>query len=395
MRIVHTLGFPLDFNGNLTRVLGEAIHTAKSGLAVDLIVSSKVPLRNLRRAVCSGVNVYLIDGLVPWREIGWRVNNLIPLFTETLKIVRNKPNILLHIAAPTPVTKPLSISELGRRLKKPIIVDLHDPWSANPFSCKLPFLLQTQIMRRVIHNADAIVVAHTALLKLVQKINKNKFVDLIPNGVDTELFKPKPRNTLVAQHVGIGEDDFVVAFSGHIMEHKGLDVLVRSAKLVHQKHDNVKFLILGDGPARKQIEALVHELNMTKTFIFTGFVPQETLVEYLSLANVCVAPYKPVSWFRVSLPETPLKVVEYMALGKPVIMSRISDDNVITRSRGGILIAPDEVSELASSIIDLIRDEKLQKTMGEKGRKYVEEHLSWTRISERLSEIYQSLSPKT
>jgi len=82
-----------------------------------------------------------------------------------------------------------------------------------------------------------------------------------------------------------------------------------------------------------------------------------------------------------------------LALGKPVVMSRISDENVVSWSDGGLLIAPNNVSELASTIINLIEDEKLLKTMGIKGRRYAEENLSWTKIAERLVEIYQSIAP--
>lgn len=393
MRVVHTLGFPLDFNGNLTRVLGEAIGVNKLGYAVDVVVSDSAPLKNLEGAVSNGVNVYLLNALVPWKEIGWRINNLIPLYIKTWQIIRNDPNIILHIAAPTPVTKPLSVSELGRRLKKPMVIDVHDPWSADPFSYNLLPLLQTQIMKHAINSADFILVAHTALFKLARSMNKNKPIEIIPNCVDTELFKPKPRNKSIAENIGISEDDFVVAFSGHIMEHKGLDVLVRAAQIVHRKHKNVKFLIVGDGPARKQVEALVDRLNLRGIFKFLGYVPQEMVVEYMSLADICVAPYKPMAYFKVSLPETPLKVVEYMALGKPVVMSRISDENVISWSGGGLLIAPNQVSELASTIINLIEDEKLLHTMGKRGRRYAEENLSWMKIAGRLVEIYQSLAP--
>jgi len=391
-RVVHTLGFPIDFNGNLTRVMGEAISVAKLGLTVDVLVSSRAPRKNLRGAAGSGVNVYLLDTMVPWRELGWRINNLIPLYVKTWQIIKNDSKIVLHVSAPTPVTKPLSVSEVGRRLNKPIVIDLHDPWSADPYSHHLVPFLQTQIMKHVINSADHIVVAHTALLKLVRSIAKDKPVDLVPNCVDTELFKPKPRNKSIAKGIGINEDDFVVAFSGHIVDDKGLDVLVRAARTVNQKHRNVKYLVVGDGPARKQVESLVEKLDLRGIFRFTGYVSQETVVEYLSLGDVCVAPYKPAAWFKVSLPETPLKVVEYMALGKPVIMSRISDENAISWSGGGLLVRPNQASELASTIASLIEDRKLMNAMSKKGRKYAEENLSWIKIARRLVEIYQSLS---
>ncbi len=391
--VIHTLGFPLDFNGNLTRVLGEAIHVAKLGCKVDIIVSDRVPTKNLKWALDNGVAIHLGKALIPDRKIGWRINNIIPLGVETLKALRNNSNSILHIAAPTPVTKSLTVSEICRLLKKPAVLDLHDPWSADPFSPNFVLKLQTQIMRRTIKSVDHVIVAHTALIDLIRKIDRNVPVDVIPYGVDIELFKPKPRNPLIAKSLSIGERDVVVAFSGHIIEDKGLDVLVYSARIVREKYKNVKFLIIGDGPARAPAEALVKKLQLSEAFQFVGFVSQELVIEYLSLADICVAPYKPRDFFKISLPETPLKVVEYMALGKPVIMSRISDENSLTWSGGGLLVMPGKVSELASALIDFIEREELRKSLGEKGRKYIEENLSWMKMARRLLEIYQSVLP--
>jgi len=389
-RIIHALGFPLDFNGNLTRVLGEAIHVAKLGYGVDVLVADYVPKENLNRAIKNKVDVRLLKAMVPWRDIGWRVNNIVPLYIGAKRVVSACENGILHVSAPTPVTKPLTVTEVGKRSKTPIVLDLHDPWSAEPFSRRLFPMLQTRIMKRVIDSADHVLVAHTALLSLIKKVNPNKPVDLIPNGVDTELFKPKPPSLQAAEKIGLTGDESVVAFSGHIMEHKGLDTLIAAAQIVSKQHHNVKFLIIGDGPQRREVESMVNRMGLSDRFVFTGFVSQEEMQEYLLLADVCVAPYKQMAYFKISLPETPMKAVEYMALGKPVVMSRISDENVISWSGGGILTEPDNVKEFASKILVLIEDETLRKTMGEKGRKYVEANLSWTKIAKKLDEIYRS-----
>jgi len=75
-----------------------------------------------------------------------------------------------------------------------------------------------------------------------------------------------------------------------------------------------------------------------------------------------------------------------------VIMSRVSDENVVSWSGGGILIDPGDPKMLAEAIMNLIEDEKSRKTMGEKGREYVNHNLRWSLIAKKLIEIYQSLS---
>ena len=395
LSVIHTLGFPIDFNGNITRVLGEAVHVARLGIDVEIIVSDKVPVNFFGQAIRSGVRIYCCSVLIPWREVGWRINNVFPLLLKILKVVKNKPNSILHVAAPSPVTKPLTASEIGRRLKIPVVLDLHDPWSSDPFSLNPILILQTQIMRHVINNADFIIVPYKALLKLVRSINRSKPVAIIPNAVDSNLFRPIARNTFLAKKLGLNEDAVVVAFSGHVTKFKGLNTLVHSAQIIVQKYKNVRFLVIGDGPFMREIVAFTERLGLSNVFRFVGFVPQELVIEYLSLADICVAPYEPMAFFKVSLPETPLKVVEYMAMGKPVIMSKISNENVIAWSGGGLLVTPGDVSELASSVINLVEDEELRKNFGEKGRKYVEENLSWEKHAERLVEIYQSLNTRS
>jgi len=390
--VVHTLGFPIDFNGNITRVLGEAIPVAKMGIDVEVIVSDQVPQKYLEQATRNGVKIHCSSVLIPWREIGWRVNNIFPLLLKILATVNNRPNVVLHVAAPTPVSKPLTALKIGKKLKKPVVLDLHDPWSSDPFSLNPILMLQTSIMRHVINNADFIIVPYKALFKLVRSINRTKPVSIIPNAVDSNLFQPKARNLSLARSLDIDEHDVVVAFSGHITESKGLDTLVRSAQIIARTHKNIRLLIIGDGPFMNEILRLTRTLGLNDIFRFVGFVHQELVADYLTLADICVAPYQPMAFFKVSLPETPIKVVEYLAMGKPVVMSRISDDNVITWSGGGFLVTPGNAPELASNIINLVKDEKLRKDLGEKGRKYVEAHLSWGKLAEKLMEIYQSVS---
>jgi len=405
LNVAHILGFPIDFNGNLQRALSEAIYTAKQGVSVNFLVSKEAVneiLPNLisRKTSNLSIKVSPLKPLIPmmgsrkstWSNVGWRVNNLIALPVEAYKFTRDET--ILHVHAPTPVTKPFSASFIKKLSKKPMLLDIHDPWSGHPFPIMsfLDMFLRNALIKYAIKHADFIVVAHTALIHLVKSIKPKKHISLVPNGVDLEYFRPKPRNPLIAKKIGIEEHDIVVAFSGHLTDEKGLDVLAHCASIVTKECKEIKFLIIGDGPFMNNIKTLVNRLGLYRKFFFTGFVCKEDVVNYLSLADICVAPYSPGKWYEISRVETPLKVGEYMAMEKPVIMSRISEENVITWSEGGLLITPGDVSELATNIIELANDEKLRKRMGEKGRKYAEDKLSWQTIAGRLMRIYQSLS---
>ena len=388
--IVHALGFPIDFNGNLARIFGEAISVAKLGVDVEVVVSERLPpTENLKNSIENGVKIHYAKVLIRHHELGWRINNFLSLSLKTLEVIQRNSESILHIAAPSPVTRPLGVSMIGRWLKRPMVLDIIDVWAPNPFSLNPITVLQTGIMRRAINNADHIIVCHDPMAKLVKSINKDKKVTTIPNGVDTELFAPRQRDEALLKELGIEDRDTIIAFCGHITDVKGLDVLARAAKTVTQSCRNIVFLIIGDGPFLSDLKSLVAKLGVSNSFKFTGFVPSQ--VKYLSLADVCVAPYIPVPNLRFV---HPMKTAEYMAMEKPVVISRIpSSEDVISNSGGGIQVSPGNVAELASSIITLIEDEKLRKTLGANGRKYVEENLGWPKIAKKLVKIYRSLAP--
>lgn len=393
--VIHSLGCPIDFNGNITRVVGQAIAVARKGVNVRVVVADSVPRSFFSYSIQNGVKVdYFSTVNISWKvykKVGWRINNLSPLFFKVLEVAKNEHNAILHVAAPTPIIKPLSASEAGKRLKKPIVLDLHDPWSSSPFSFNPASLLQTSIMRRVVRNADHVLVPYKALFNLMKSIDKKKPITIIPNAVDSELFRPMKRNIQLSNSLGIGENNIVVAFSGHVEKSKGLITLLHSAQKIAQISKNVVFLIIGDGSAMPEIRSLIKKNGLDKKFRLVGHVPQKSVVDYLSLADICVAPYSNEDFFKVSLPETPLKVVEYLAMEKPVIMSRISDKNVVNWSNGGFLFNPGDAQDLSSKIINLIDDENLRKILGRNGRKYVELNLSWKNYAETLIEIYNHI----
>lgn len=394
MTVAHFIGFPIDFNGNLQRASYEAMNIAKFGVNVNFLVSQEVISNSILEKTIpkkygSCLNVFPLKPFMVNNSIGWRINNLLALPAGSFKVI-DKSDVM-HVHAPTPVTKPFSLTVLKKFTGKPLLLDLHDPWSGHPFSFSPKLMLQTAMMRYVINNADMVVVAHRALAILVKKFNKDKPVSLIPNGADTEIFCPRPRNLSLIRDLKIDPQDITILFSGHMGDEKGLDTLVYAARLVTKRYKGVKFLIAGDGSIKNKIVLLVKRMKLQSFFRFTGFVEAETLAEYISLADICVAPYKPLPHYSVMQIETPMKVVQYMAVGKPVIMSKVSEENVISWSGGGILTDPLSPEKLAEQIIDLIVDESSRKMMGRKGREYVEHNLKWSSIAEKLMRIYHSL----
>jgi glycosyltransferase involved in cell wall biosynthesis len=200
-----------------------------------------------------------------------------------------------------------------------------------------------------------------------------------------------PKNLELMKKLNLNPDNIIIGFSGHITEEKGLDILSYAARIVVRKYRNVRFLVIGDGPARLKYEMLVSKLGLSNFFTFTGFINADAVAEHLALTDIFVAPYRMLEFQKLMQIETPLKVVQYLAMGKPVVMSRISEQNVVSCSGGGLLTEPDHPRKLAEALMTLINDEEERKVMGKKARAYVERNLDWRLIAQNLIGIYRDL----
>jgi len=110
---------------------------------------------------------------------------------------------------------------------------------------------------------------------------------------------------------------------------------------------------------------------------------------YINASDVCVAFFRRERNDRCGL--SPLKLYEYLACGKAVIVSRLSGLELVEQHRTGILVEPENLPELATAIIRLLQTNELRKQMGENGRRYVVEYQSWKKVAERVADVCRRL----
>jgi glycosyltransferase involved in cell wall biosynthesis len=161
---------------------------------------------------------------------------------------------------------------------------------------------------------------------------------VVPNGVDIERFDPA---RVVARDFGAG---FKVVFAGSLAPWQGLDTLVRAVAHV----PGATAIIAGEGPARAGLEALVQELGVASRVVFLGRVAPDDVPAVLAGADVCYMGHTDVSddAFR-----SPLKLYEYLAMGKPVVSSAVPDAvATITDGETGFLFAPGDVDSLVRAL---------------------------------------------
>ena len=179
----------------------------------------------------------------------------------------------------------------------------------------------------------------------------------------------------------------LVAYLGVMGPQDGVDLLIESIHyIVKQKHhDDTQFTLMGSGTETPRLKALVSQKGLDPWVTFTGRVPSDVLAQYLSTADVGVAP-DPLN--RMNDKSTMGKILEYMAFGLPVVLYELTEGR---RSAGeaALYARPNNPVDFAEKILTLLDSEPLRRQLGELGRKRIEEGWNWEIDRKSLLAAYE------
>mgnify|MGYP006288710315 CR=1 FL=1 len=216
---------------------------------------------------------------------------------------------------------------------------------------------------------------------------KEEKLRMILNGFDENIFHPKNLNkkNVLSNYINkdlSGLDDInLINFTGKLTDFKGVDLLLKAAEIYEKELDNVVTLIIGDGELRDQLEQLEEDLNLSSIH-FLGNLPQETVAELYSIADITVVPSRVEPFGLVAL--------ESLACGTPVIASKAGGLQDFINSEVGRFFPMDDYQALASEIIGALKNnEKDEK--GERASDYALTNYSWNRVIDELLEVYNEV----
>ncbi|MBC8154138.1 MAG: glycosyltransferase family 4 protein [Bacteroidetes bacterium] len=177
---------------------------------------------------------------------------------------------------------------------------------------------------------------------------------------------------------------YLVGYLGVIGEQEGIDLLLAAVKMIVARRQDVQFAIVGGGTSLAKMELLAVELGVSDYVDFYGRVSDEMLVNVLNTADVCVNPDSPTEMNNLS---TMNKIMEYMALTKPIVQFDLKEGRV-SAQRASLYAAPDNIADFAEKIAWLLDHENERRSMGEFGYQRVLTELSWTHERGKLLELY-------
>ncbi len=182
----------------------------------------------------------------------------------------------------------------------------------------------------------------------------------------------------------------VLLYVGSINPQDGLDILLQALSYLvfNLREENFTCCVLGDGDSLESVKKMAIELRVADFIEFKGYVhDREVVKQYLCRSDICV---EPAPYNELNRHSTFIKIMEYMAAGKPIVAFDLKETRYSTHG-SALLVPPNDVMEFAHAIKKMMDDPKLRNDLGKAGMKRVSIE-NWDSAASRLREAYKSLS---
>ena len=271
---------------------------------------------------------------------------------------------------------------VGKILKKPVVVMLHhgqDRYNVNPLE------------KFVINHADRVVCNSGYTRHRVCRYFRPHGSDLIPPGVDMDIFKPLPVDPgdTFFKRLGIPDHLPAVLTMGRHIAWKGFANLLEAVSRITDRAPFV-LIIGGQGPQTPALKNLAERLKIQDRVVFTGRIPNSDMPRLYNRADVFALPS--IMDEAGNTEGLGVVLMEAMACGISCVASNVGGiPDVVRDGDNGFLIPPGDVTALADAILRLLTDRQLRQSMGENGRRFIAENYSWALITERTVALLEAL----
>jgi len=323
-----------------------------------------------------------------------------PLFIEALYVnqFQEKLDVIISMFHPTHFAT-VSAYILAKILRLPLVVKIHDfvIEALEPRTMRRIYnVVAGRINFGVLKRSSAILVQSRELMSLMEKLGEipeEKMV-VFPSGVDTDFFKPRVKSGSLCKELAL-EGDSVLLFLGGLYRARHPEILIEALPSVVDRMKRVKLLFVGEGPQRHELMSLATSLGVRDHVEFVGSVAHSMVPKFISLADITIGPLSPILDIT-AYGSVPLKVIEYMASEKPVVVCRGQVSNSIVIDRYNcVMFDPGDVHGLSSVVANLINDRNFAEYIGRNARRHVEKSCSWNVLIPKLENLLSSLVKST
>jgi PEP-CTERM/exosortase A-associated glycosyltransferase len=388
-RVLHILDHSLPIGSGYSYRSHSIVALQKRmGLEPVVLTSPKQGTESDSREIVDGIPHYRTGrtgGRLPFAR---ELRLMVRLASRIMRVARAEGSELIH--AHSPSLNGLPALWAGRRLGLPVIYEIRTLWedaavnngsfAEGSLRYRVSRALETLVLRRA-HRVVAI--CEGLRSEVVSRGVPSSRVAVVPNGVEAEWLEPRPRATDLADRLGLGGGP-VFGYIGSFSRYEGLPFLIEAIPELLVRFPGARLLLVGGGRDDEAVRAAAKPLG--SVVLLPGRVPQERVRDFYSLLDVFVLPRR-----RIRLTElvTPLKPLEAMAVGIPVLASDIGGHaELVSDGETGLLFKAESAESLVEQASRLAREPDLRAQLSTAGRRWVETERTWERIVARYLPIY-------
>lgn len=262
------------------------------------------------------------------------------------------------------------IAKLKRR---PFVLEIRDLWPKSVVELGQlgpgPVLSTLEALEAWLYRSAAGIVVNTRTFHdhITARGVRSEAIELVYNGIDPALFKPRPKNaSLLAKH-GLA-DRFTVAYVGTLGLAHGLSLLVDVAERLKGRSE-IHFVLIGDGADREKLEADVARRGLGN-FHILGLQPRDAMPDWIASIDVLLVMLRDLPVFETVIPS---KIFEFLAQERPVILAAKGEiRRMMTEAGGALVIDPEVADQLIAAIDEVIAHPEQAARRAEAGRRWVE-----------------------
>lgn len=255
--------------------------------------------------------------------------------------------------------------------------------------CPEPFTGLENVRMRALESVDALITKHLVTKVIMVSENLSQLLGgtytagqmtLIHNGIDSESVRVNVERSRIRSDWKVSDAFPLIGVIGRLTRIKGQDILLRAIAHIHRSNRTLKVVVIGEGPERTRLQELAITLGIENATIFAGH--RNDVYDCINAIDIFVLP---------SLHEgLPMVLLEAMALGSPVIASRVGGvPEVIEHRNNGLLFSAGSDQELAENLLLLLGNRELAVRLGEEGRKRVRAQFNAEIMARHTAQVYQ------
>lgn len=278
---------------------------------------------------------------------------------------------------------------LKRKKKAKLIFNVSDLW---PESAEKLGVVTNKYMLKLAYNLEEKLYKKSVLVTgqtqgICKSINE-RFTDVktywLPNGVDVSYYNPALVQSNWRQENGFQANDILFLYAGIIGLAQGLEIILHAADKLRQ-HSHIKFILLGSGPVKEQLQALKNEKQLNNVFFFDA-VSKKEMPQIVQAIDVSIIPLKKLELFLGAIPS---KIFENLAMEKAVILGVDGEarELFVNQGRCALYSEPENVEDLVSNVLKLAENEELRLELGKQGRLYVETSFNRDIIAQKFYQL--------